>query len=93
MIVPSGGFTGKTNNRISSNLKGSEISGQHGLKKGKLSNKDNERVNTESNQMEFDEDSSHQQRNVLDEMILTENTNPMMDDSDNEERKDEAIFD
>ncbi len=42
--------------------------------------------------MEFDEDSNHQ-RNILDEMILTENTNPMMDDSDNEERKDEAIFD
>jgi hypothetical protein len=58
MIIPSGGHYGKLN-RMSTNLKGSAIAGSRGLKKKKLTDKVPERIDTESNQMEFEEDSNN----------------------------------
>jgi hypothetical protein len=58
MIIPSGGLTGKLN-RMSTNLKGSAIGESRGLNKKIMIDKEPERINTESNQMDFDEDSNN----------------------------------
>jgi hypothetical protein len=42
--------------------------------------------------MEFEEDSNNMGRMQLDEQLLTEGTNPVNDDSDNEERKEEVAL-
>jgi hypothetical protein len=58
MIIPSGGLSGKLN-RMSTNLKGSAIGIQKGMSKKNVPEKEPERINTESNQMEFEEDSNN----------------------------------
>ncbi len=58
MIIPSGGLSGKLN-RMSTHLKGSAIGIQKRMSKKNAPEKEPERINTESNQMEFEEDSNN----------------------------------